>query len=150
MNNWIYFVLIAQGIWALCSLIDKFVISRGYIRNPVVYIVLNGLTSIFLVFLLPFVRFEALKVIDFLIAVFAGVAFSIAVTLYYKAVQYDEISRVVMLYQLTPVLVLVLSYLFLTEILTKNHLIGFLFLISAGLIISYKKVKKLFRLSKAF
>ena len=61
MINWIYFVLIAQGLWAFTSLVDKVVISKGYIKNPAVYIVLNGLMNVFLIFLLPFVGFEPLK-----------------------------------------------------------------------------------------
>ena len=149
MNNWIYFVLIAQGIWSITSVIDKVVISKGYIKNPAVYIVLNGITNILLIFLLPFVGFEPLKFADFLIALFAGVAFSISVTLYYKAVQYDEISRVVMMYQITPIFILILSFFLIGERLTKNYFIGFLFLLGAGLIISYKKVGNLFRFSKA-
>ena len=116
MQNWIYFVLIAQFIWAFCSLIDKFVISKEHIKSPAVYVVLNGLTNLFLVFLLPFAEFEPLNLANFLVALLAGISFSISVTLYYKAVQYDEISRVVMLFQLTPIIVLVLSNLFLGEI----------------------------------
>ena len=150
MNKWIYFALIAQGIWAICSLIDKFIISKGHIKNPAVFIVLNGFTNLFLIFLLPFVEFTSLNFTDFLIAVFAGATFAISVSFYYKAIQYDEISRVVMLYQITPVFVLFLSFFLIGEILTKNHFLGFLFLISAGLIVSYKKVEKMFRLSKAF
>ena len=150
MNNWIYFALIAQLIWALCSLIDKFVISNEHIKSPVVYVVLNGLTNLFLVFLLPFAGFERLNLASFLIALLAGLSFSISVTLYYKAVQYDEISRVVMLFQLTPIIVLALSNLFLGEILTFNHYLGFLSLLSAGFVVSYKRVKQSFMLSKAF
>src|SRR3989344_4747471 len=129
MSNWIYFVLIAQFIWAFTSVIDKIVISKGYIKSPLVYIVLNGLMNIFLIFLLPFVGFEPLKLIDFLVALFAGIALSAAVTIYYKAVQYDEISKIKMIDQIGPIFVLILSFLFLGEILTKNHFIGFLFLI---------------------
>lgn len=143
-------MLIAQFIWAFTSVIDKIVISKGYIKSPLVYIVLNGLMNIFLIFLLPFVGFEPLKLIDFLIALFAGIALSAAVAIYYKAVQYDEISKIKMIDQIGPIFVLVLSFLFLGEILTKNHFIGFLFLISAGLVVSYKKVKNSFKLSKAF
>ena len=150
MDNWIYFVLIAQGIWSVTSLIDKIVISKGYIKNPLVYIVLNGLMNVFLIFLLPFVGFEQIKLLDIVIVLVSGISFSIAVTLYYKAVQYDEISRVVMLYQITPIFVLILSFLFLGDVLTKNHLMGFLFLLSAGVVISYKKAKQSFKLSKAF
>ena len=93
MQNWIYFVLVAQGIWSITSMIDKIVISKGYIKNPAVYIVLNGLMNIFLIFLLPFLEFELLKFIDFLILLLSGIFFSASVTLYYKAVQYDEMSK---------------------------------------------------------
>ena len=150
MQNWIYFVLIAQGIWSITSLIDKIVISKGYIKNPLVYIVLNGLMNIFLIFMLPFVGFEPLKIIDFFIVLFSGLVFSASVILYYKAVQYDDISKVIILFQLGPIFVLVLSFLFLEDVLTGNHFIGFLFLLSAGVIVSYKKVNSTFKLSKAF
>ena len=150
MDTWIYFVLIAQAVWAFTSLIDKIVISKGYIKNPLVYIVLNGMMNVFLIFLLPFVGFEPLKFTDFLIALFAGAMLSAAVTIYYKAVQHDEISRIAILYQLGPVFVLILSFLLIGEILTKNHFIGFLFLLGAGTVISYKKADGLFKLSKAF
>ena len=150
MQNWIYFVLIAQGIWSITSMIDKIVISKGYIKNPAVYIVLNGLMNIFLIFFLPFVGFEPLKLVDFLILLLSGILFSASVTLYYKAVQYDEISRVSMLNQFGPIFVLGLSFLFLDEMLTINHFIGFFLLLGAGAIISYKKINGSFKLSKAF
>ncbi len=150
MINWIYFVLIAQGIWALTSLIDKIVISKGHIKNPLVYIVLNGAMNVFLIFLLPFVGFQSLKFIDIMIALFYGATFSASVAIYYKAVEYDDISRIVVLLQFAPIFVLFLSFLFLGELLTLNHFIGFLFLLSASIIVSYKKVESSFKLSKSF
>ena len=150
MLTWIYFVFIAQGIWSITSIIDKIVISKGYIKNPLVYIVLNGLMNLFLIFLLPFVGFEPLRLIDLFILLFSGITFSVAITIYYKAVQYDEISRIAVLYQLGPVFVFILSFLFLGDVLTKNHFVGFLFLLGAGVIVSYKKSGKKFKISKAF
>jgi len=150
MANWIYFSLIAQGIWAFTSLIDKIVISKGYIKSPFVYIISNGLMNLGLIFLMPFVGFKPLKFMDFLIALFSGLMLSASVIAYYKAVQYDEISKIKIMFQMEPILVLMLSFIFLGNVLTKNQFIGFIFLICAGIIISYKKEKKLFKLSKAF
>lgn len=150
MSNWIYFVLVSSFIWSLTSLIDKIIISKGYIKNPLVYLLSNGLMNVLIVFFLPFVGFESLKLGDFLIVLFSGAAFSAAVAIYYKSVQFDEISKIVILFQIGPVFVLMLSWLFLGEVLTKNHFIGFLFLLGAGLIVSYKKTNGSFRLSKAF
>lgn len=149
MESWIYFVLMAYGVWSLTSIIDKIVISKGYIKSPLVYIVLNGLMNILLIALLPFAGFEPLKFIDFLIALLYGIFFSLGIMIYYKAVEYEEISRIIMLNQLTPIFALGMSFLFLGEVLTKNHLMGFMLWILAGIIVSYKRTGKAFRLSKA-
>ena len=141
MQFWIYFALTAQLIWAFTSVIDKIVISKGYIKSPFVYIVLYGAMNIFLIFLLLFFDFEPLKLTDFLIALFAGIMLSAAVAIYYKAVQFDEISRIKIIFQMEPILILLLSFLFLGEFLTKNSVIGFIFLLVAGMIVAYKKEK---------
>lgn len=150
METWISFVIIAQGIWAFTSLIDKFVISKSYIKNPLVYIVLNGFTNVLLIFLLPFVDFEPLNLINFLIALLSSTAVTIGIILYYKAVQYEEISRITILNQLIPVFVLVLSFLILNESLPSSNFIGFIFLLSAGLVVSYKKIGTRLKISRAF
>ena len=150
MQFWIYFALTAQLIWAFTSVIDKIVISKGYIKSPFVYIVLNGAMNIFLIFLLLFFDFEPLKLTDFLIALFAGIMLSAAVAIYYKAVQFDEISRIKIIFQMEPILILLLSFLFLGEFLTKNSVIGFIFLLVAGMIVAYKKERKSFHISKSF
>ena len=150
MTSWIFFVFIAQGIWAFTTLIDKFVISKGHIRSPFVYVVLNGLMNILIIFLLPFFDLEPLSFADFLVLILSGATFTAAMIFYYKAVQYDEISRIAILYQLGPVFVFILSFLFLEDTLTKNHFIGFIFLLIAGIIVSYRRTGKKFRFSKAF
>lgn len=148
--NWIYYVLIANCIWSFASLIDKIVISKGHIKNPFVYLATNGLMNILLIFFLPFVGFEPLNLMDFLIALFSGAAFAASIAAYYKAVEYEEISKIMILFQLAPVFVLALSFLFLGEMLTSSHFIGFLFFISAGAIVSYNWAEKSFKLGKAF
>jgi len=149
MESWITFVLAAQFIWAVCSLIDKVVISKGHIKNPLVYIVLNGLMNIFLIFLLPFFSLEPLKFADFMIVLASSTSASIGIILYYKAVQYDEISRINILLQFIPIFVLALSFLLLNESPTMYHLAGFLFLFCAGIISSYKKAEKFLSLNNA-
>ncbi len=150
MTSWIFFVIIAQGIWAFTTLIDKFVISKGRIKSPFVYVVLNGLMNILIIFLFPFFSFEPLSFMNFLILLLSGATFTAAMIFYYKAVQYDEISKIAILYQLGPIFVFLFSFLFLGSTLTRNHFIGFLFLLGAGIIVSYRKAGKKFKFSKAF
>ncbi|MBI2541428.1 DMT family transporter [Candidatus Woesearchaeota archaeon] len=149
MEGWIYFVLMAYAVWSATSIIDKIVISKGYIQNPLVYIVLNGFMNVFMLFLLPFAGLEALRPADFLIVMAYGIFFSAGIAFYYKAVEYEEISKIIVLNQLTPIFTLGISFLFLGESLTRSHLAGFLMWIMAGLIVSYKPSGKAFRLSRA-
>ena len=150
METWIYFVLASQIVWSFCSLIDKFVISKGHIKNPLVYIVLNGLMGIFTIFLLPFFHFKAISFANFIAALISSAAISAAIALYYKAVQYEEISRIVMLVQFIPIFTLILSFFMLGERLSGNDFIGFILLAFAVLLVSYHKDKKSFKIGKAF
>ena len=150
MENWIFFVLLAQFIWSFTTMIDKFIISKKHISNPLVYIVINGLTNLAFIFLLLFFNFEPLGLKDFMIALLSSAGFAIGVTLYYKAIQYEEISRITLLYQSTPLFVFALSAIFLSESLSPYHLFGFLLLLCAGIIAAYKQSHNRFVLSKAF
>lgn len=149
MENWVIFVILAQLIWSFTTMIDKFVISKKHITSPLVYIIINGLTNLTFLFLLPFFSFEHLKLADFMIALLSSIGFAVGVTLYYKAVQYEEISRITLLYQSTPLFVFLLSMIFLGESLPGYHVIGFLLLLFAGIIVAYKKSHNKFVLSKA-
>ena len=147
---WIYFVLLSEFMWAVTSLIDKIMLSKNYIKNPRIFIIFNGLMNVFLVFLLPFFGFGKLSVMDTLISVLAGIFLTAGIFFYYKAVQHEEISRVLVLWQLIPVFVLIASFLFLKEGLSLFQIIGFLCLFAAGLLVSYKNINGSFKLSKAF
>lgn len=150
MQSWIIFVLLAQIMWAFCSLVDKNVISKGYLTSPLVYIVLNGVSNLSLFLLLPFFKFSPLSLMDFFAALASSVLAFVGVILYYEAVKYEEISRITMLYPFTPLFVIILSFFFLTESLSAYNLFGFAFLLAAGLVAAYHKSKKIFRLNRAF
>ncbi len=150
MSNWILFVLTAELIWAFTSFFDKIILSKGHIKNPFVFVVFNGAMNVFLLLLLPFFDFNLLSRIDIFIALTAGLLLTLGIVLYYKAVQYEEISRVLMMWQLIPIFVLIMSFYFLNEPLTKKHFLGFVLLFTAGLLVAYRKINGKFKLSKAF
>ena len=147
---WVYFVLASELMWAFTSFIDKVMFSRNYIKSPFVFVIFNGLMNILLIFLLPFFSFGKLSAIDILLSLSAAIFLSIGIIFYYKAAQNEEISRVLILWQLTSIFVLAMSFMFLKEPLAKNNIIGFAFLFAAGLIVSYKNVNGSFKLSKSF
>ncbi|MAG91056.1 hypothetical protein CMO83_00095 [Candidatus Woesearchaeota archaeon] len=150
MEAWIFFIFISEFIWAVTAIIDKFVLSKGYIRSAMVYIILNGLMNVLIIFLLPFVQFSSIGNIDILIAISNGIFLSLGVVLFYTAIQNEEVSRVSMMFTLIPVFVLILAFFILDEVLTLFHYIGFVLLVSASILASYHHSKKKWVMNKAF
>ena len=150
MSAWIIFILISELMWAFTSLFDKILLSRGHIKSPFVFIAFNGMMNFLLIFLLPFFRLGTISFSSFVKIMIAGTCLSMGIIFYYKAVQHEEISRVLMLWQLGPVFILIFSFLFLHESFTRYHLLGFFLLLTAGILVSYKKSGRAFHFSKAF
>ena len=82
--------------------------------------------------------------------ILAGAIQIVAIFAFYKALLKEEVSRVIPLFQFNPVFTLILSALFLKEILTLKLSIGFILILLGGLLISVKKIKGLFTLREAF
>jgi uncharacterized membrane protein len=81
----------------------------------------------------------------------AGIAAEIALVPYYRALSYDDTSRVLPLFQIIPVFVAILSYLLLGETLTLHGMIAFLLILLGGFILAAKKISfAAFRLRQSF
>ena len=150
MFNWILLLILAQIIWSVCSIIDKFLLSKDHIKNPAVFIVFNGLMNILLIFIVPFIGIKPIGFTDILVAVSGGMCLNAAILIYYRAIKEEEASRVIIIAQSTPLFVLFWAFLFLGETLSLNNAIGFILLLSAGLIVSFRKVHGFLRPSKVF
>jgi drug/metabolite transporter (DMT)-like permease len=60
----------------------------------------------------------------------------------------DDVSRVSSLIRISPLFLLILSFIFLGEVLSYKQYLGAILLISSALVVSYQKVKKKIHLSK--
>lgn len=149
--SWIFFAIAAPAIYAASSFIDKFLIEKR-IRDYVVLTIYGG------VFILLFGsaifvarNFPTFDLGQTLLIIAAGAASGLALLPYYKAISIDETSRVIPLFQVVPIFVLILSYLFLGETLTARELFGFWFVLAGGFILSIKRFgKETLELRKSF
>mgnify|MGYP003394055983 CR=1 FL=1 len=114
---------IAHTAYAFGFLLDKYILARP-IKNPVVNAVLPGLLGIVTILLIPF-GFSILSWYGFLLAFIAGGSFIIALILFFRALQNDDITRVVPFQgALVPFYTLLLSLVFLKTNLMGNELMG--------------------------
>ncbi len=146
--NWFLIGLLPPALWSATNHLDKYLISKffkgGGVGALMVFSSLIGL------FLLPFIAFIHPEVLVFssqnILIAANGFLYILAVLPYFYALQKDEASICVPLFQLIPVFSYVLAYFVLGETLTNNQLLGGLLIVLGAIGISLdlsdgKKVK---------
>ncbi len=147
--NWIIITLIAVLFWAVSNIIDKTIVSK-YFKKPVIYIFFLGIFSAIPLLAIPYTGLSIVSGWQVILALLAGALYLYGLIPYIYALFDEEVSRVIPIWQITPVFVLALSYLFIGESLTKMHLIAFALILFGSILISVKRTKGLFKLNKAF
>lgn len=147
----IFFAIFSPALYSISNFIDKFLLEK-YRLHPTVITMYSGciafLTGIIIAF---FTGFGSLDVGTAGILVVSGMLTLFYMLPYFKALSLDEASRIVPLFQLTPVIVLVLSNIFLQESFSIKQYIGAASIIIASLLLSVEKISfKIFALRKAF
>src|SRR3989344_4186635 len=148
--DWVIFSLFSRALWAADNIVDKLLRGR-YLPDSLTLTLIAGISALLLS--LVIIIFNGLRWIGFgpaALVIFAGAFQIVAVFAFYKAISKEEISRVIPLFQFTPPFVLILSLLFLGEVLTLTHYLAFVLILLGGLLISLQKTKGVFKLRVAF
>lgn len=146
--NWFLIALIPPALWSATNHIDKYLVSKFFKGAGVGALMV--FSSLIGLFLLPFIAFFHPEVLSFssiniLIAI-NGFLYILAVLPYFYALQKDEASICVPLFQFVPVFSYVLAYFILGETLNNNQLLGGMLIVLGAIGISLdlsdgKKVK---------
>lgn len=138
MSNWFLIALIAPLLWSFVNHIDKFILSKHQEGRGVGAILI--FSSLFSVVILPIIGFlyhsEIFKIsfADFVVLFFVGFLSASAFYFYLRAMDIEEASVVVPLFQFDPVFGYVLSYLILGESLRLSQILSSV-LILVGIIL---------------
>lgn len=149
----IYFLaLLPAFLDSLIIFFDKIVLSKYEIDSTALTIY-AGILAFFIgiiVFLLSGLHFiNQYSAFTIIVTGFIGVYMML---IYFKALSMDEASRVGSLFQLVPVFVFLLSFIFLGEKLLLKQYLGACLIIFSGLVISLRKPNLVsnFSINKAF
>lgn len=148
---WLFFAIAAPALYGISNFIDKFLVEKR-ISDPLVLNVLGGGSSFIFGLIILIVRgFPLLGPFQMVLIIISGALVEFALLPYYKALALDDTSRVVPLFQAIPIIVLVLSYVFLGESLSSLQFIGFFAILIGGFILSLEKLNlRVFELRKSF
>jgi transporter family protein len=148
--NWLIVALLAPAVYASVVYVDKYLLSKrisNYYAMPV-YTPLAAAVAGFAFWI--FTGFPILHLKDALIVMTTGFLTAWSLIVYYKALSMNEASEVNILFQMFPLVTLLLSFFFLKEVINLYQLIGFILILSSAVLISFKREKKKYKLSSAF
>jgi uncharacterized membrane protein len=146
--EWLVFALLCPAFWGLNNVFYKFLMTkkfRGYfpMLSFIVFIDVIFAVIVCLVspvsFIFPYALF----------AMAVGLMPLLAFWFYSKALMVEEISRITPLFQFIPIFVVLLSVIFLNEILSVQRYFGVAIIVIASVLISYRNSKSGKSLSSA-
>lgn len=147
----IFFAILSPAIYGINNYIDKFFLAK-YNISPIVITIYNGifgfLAGVIILFSTGIYRTD-LK--SLLIILSSGFLTNTYILPYFKALEKDEASRVIPLFQFTSIFVLILSFMFLGEILQIKQYVGSLLIIIGAFLVSLQRLNfKILNLRPAF
>ena len=147
--NWLFYALLAYFLWAFCNIIDKIVVSKKHFKSSIGPAMLINLFYGMTFLIIPFIELKIGSMFHLFLALLTGVFLFLTIFPYYKAISLDHVSRVIPLWQLSPIFILLISMFTIGESLSYNQYLGFGVLLAAGFLISIKKAEGIFRLRKS-
>ena len=137
---WIIAAIFSYFLFGATALIDRYLV-RGPIPGPRVYVFYVGISSIFVLFLIPFANFLIPSIKEICISFSAGAILILALYSAFWALRKFEASRIIpAVGGILPLFTLVLTYLFFGQQISWNllDLFSFALLISGSILITYK------------
>lgn len=149
MNSWLLFSILGPLLWGCSNAIDS-AVRRHFVKDNLTamwFLAVSRIPLIILIFLIAGIRLPgAFPVFMMLIG---GFLWLYPFILYYRAIEFEEPSRIALLMQIIPVFTTVIASFALRENLTAIQGIAFLILLLGGALASMKKLEGVWRLSKA-
>ncbi|WKZ25805.1 MAG: EamA family transporter [bacterium] len=136
MQSWILYSLLGTAIYVIVIFVDKYNLTQQIkdYRGMAMYSAIVGLISGSVLWLMtgrPILGFQ-----DGLLVMITGMLSIFSASIYFYVIQKEDGSKVLFLLQLVPVFVLILSLLFLDEVITIKKLLGFALILIPSLLAS--------------
>lgn len=148
--NWLFFALLAPLIYAIVVDFDKYILEKqisDYRGMPIYSAIV---APIFGLLLWIITGFPVLNFRDTTLVIFTGMLTLWGLATYFKALSKDEASKITFLFQITPLITLIMSYLFLKQSINSTQLLGFLLILIATIGVSLNRNQVGFKLSSTF
>jgi drug/metabolite transporter (DMT)-like permease len=147
---WMLFALLSPAVYTITNYVDKFLLSKRVKDYNALPIYTASVSFIFGFVWWAIVGFPLLPPFDAGIIILTGMITIFSIVLYFQALSTEETSTVILLFQLSPLFTLLLSSIFLKEVISNQQYIGFGFILGATLLLALPKKNDSWKLPKSF
>jgi len=135
------FAVLSPILYAIMNIIDKYAVSHR-IKKPLGFSAVAALTNTFFGIILAwFLNWQGYTLANFAIPIIVGILMGISYLMYFLIIKGEDISNFVGLQYTYPILVAILSFIFLNEILPWISYMGMMFVLTGAVIISVRMNK---------
>jgi uncharacterized membrane protein len=127
--NWLFFAILSTILFTIVNFVDKYILVaavQNYRAMPVYSAAINFTVGMILWLLGGFPMMTAG---DTAITILSGFIFMASAVLYFQVMQREQTSVVIVLLQIQPVMILILSLIFLQESISALQLVGFVLIL---------------------
>ncbi|HEX3031426.1 MAG TPA: EamA family transporter [Bacillota bacterium] len=129
--SWLYFAILAPIVSSLVSCIDKYLVNSGSIDYRTMPLYSAVTNSILATFAWAAYSFPVISGRDTAMTMAVGMIYIVVSVLYFDVLKEVPVSKLLILLQALPVMVLGLSAVFLQEDLNVQQIIGFFVILTA-------------------
>ncbi len=138
---WIAYSLLGALLWAIASIVDKYVLTK-LIKN--LYVLIIILWIIWLIVWIVIIFYKSIEILPYFelfLTLITWIFSTLTAITYFKALQTDqEVSRLVPIFYTTPIFVWLFAFIFLWEIFENiNTYYWILLLVIWAVLINYKQ-----------
>ena len=138
LEPWFLFSILSAILWALSSVIDKILVPRR-LKTPIIPLFMVGLFNLISAFIVAFsVPYVALSMNNLILSILAGLLWGFVPFVYFTALLTHEVSRIISLFSVSPLLVLIFSALILNESLPYEKYLGIVSILAGSTLITLK------------
>lgn len=150
MNLWFLLSLFVPVAWGFANVLDS-ASRRHFIKSDAAltwFLTVTRLPVIAAIIL--FAGFHPAETPVMLLMLFSGFLWMAPFILYYKALEFEEPSIVILILQTMPVFIYFIAYALLGETLDFTQWIGFVVLLLGGFLAAMKRLHGIWHMSRAF
>ncbi|MEM2759339.1 MAG: EamA family transporter [Nitrososphaerales archaeon] len=137
MAEWFFLTLLSAVAFSALDLMEKHLISRR-IKSPLMLAIFVTVFYPINLAIIPAFFEVNYALLPSLISFAIGVGMGVAYLLFMKAIQVEEISRVVTLHYTYPLFIAPIAFVFLNEDLTPYNYAGIVLLVASTFMVSYR------------